>query len=365
MKVSTDQTLIHQKIYAKELRSLIPPEAFIPDPSKLVILFINLTILILGWMIAARLDCWSPSLLWLYLPLSIIMGNSVVALLFSTHDLMHGSVIKNARLIYIISFLGLTMLWMPPTLWKAVHNRVHHNHTNDLGDPDRNYLYEQSSTWGKWIQDLFVPSSEVNPIWFTVGLTSAWGVHTFRNLTSVLFFNHDSVDYVPAAFTVSAKDRRAIAGELLMMIIIHLSILTYLQFEPLKLILGYFLPIGIGYGGIIFYIYTNHLLCRMTSVNDPLINSMSLRVYKIFDLLHLNFSHHTEHHIFPGMNSDYYFIVRDLLETHYSEHFNLFNAGEAWNLLLQTPRHYKDENTLTDWSGKKSVPCSTSENPKS
>ncbi|MDZ8228102.1 fatty acid desaturase family protein [Nostoc sp. ChiVER01] len=364
MNVSIDQTLIHQKIYAKELRSLIPPEAFIPDPSKLVILFINLTILLLGWMIAARLDCWLPSLLWLYLPLSIIMGNSVVALLFSSHDLMHGSVIKNARLTYIISFLGLTMLWMPPTLWKAVHNRVHHNHTNDLGDPDRNYLYEQSSTWGKWIQDLFVPSSEVNPIWFTVGLTSAWGVHTFRNLTSVLFFNRKSVDYVPAAFTVSAKDRRAIAGELLMMVIIHLSILAYLQFEPLKLTLGYFLPIGIGYGGIIFYIYTNHLLCRMTSVNDPLINSMSLRVYQIFDLLHLNFSHHTEHHIFPGMNSDYYFIVRDLLETHYSEHFNLFDAGEAWKLLLQTPRHYKDENTLTDWSGKKSVPCSTSENLK-
>lgn len=104
MTISTEQKLIHQKIYAKELRSLMPPEAFIPDPSKLVILFINLAILILGWMIAARLDCWSPYLLWLYLPLTIVMGNSVVVLLFSTHDLMHGSVIKNARLSYIISF---------------------------------------------------------------------------------------------------------------------------------------------------------------------------------------------------------------------------------------------------------------------
>jgi fatty acid desaturase len=37
----------------------------------------------------------------------------------------------------------------------------------------------------------------------------------------------------------------------------------------------------------------------MTEVNDPLINSVSLRVPKILDVLHCNFSDHTEHHIFP------------------------------------------------------------------
>ncbi|MBD2608914.1 fatty acid desaturase [Scytonema hofmannii FACHB-248] len=357
MKINNDQVLIPQRTYAKKLRPFLPPEAFAPDSSKLGILFINLLILILGWMIAERLDCWSVYLLWLYLPLTIIMGNSVIVLLFSSHDLMHGSVIRNSRLTYIISLLGLTMLWMPPTLWKAVHNRVHHNQTNDLGDPDRNYLYEQSQTWGKWIQNLFVPSIEVNPVWLTVGMATAWGVHTFRNLTSVLLFNRETVDYVPAAFKVSAKERLAIAGEFIIILIIHLSILIYLQFNPLKLVLSYFLPIGIGYAGMMFYIYTNHLACPMTGINDPLINSVSIRVPKIFDILHLNFSYHTEHHIFPGMNSDYYPMVQELLKVHYPERLNLLNAGEAWHFLLQTPRHYKDENTFTDWSGEKSVAC--------
>ena len=358
---SVNFPLISQGMYVKELRSLLPPAAFEPDPSKLVVLGINLAILMLGWGIAAQLDRWPMNLLWLYLPLAVVMGNSVIVLLFSTHDLMHGSVIRNRRVSHFLSLIGLSMLWTPPTFWKVVHNRVHHSRTNDLGDPDRNYLYQQPETWGKWIQDLFVPSSEVNPIWLIIGMAMAWGVHTFRNLTSVLFFNSASVDYVPAAFTVSTRDRWAIARELTVICLIHLSICAYLQFDPLKLFLGYFLPIGIGYSGLIFYIYTNHLLCPMTSVNDPLINSVSIRVPRLFDRLHLNFSYHTEHHIFPGINSDYYPMVQKLLKTHYPERFNLLEAGEAFRLLMNTPRHYKDENTLTDRLGKKSVPCPLSE----
>lgn len=357
MQLTSIQTLIPQRTYVKTLRPLLPPEAFAPDPSKLVLIFINLAILVLGWMIAAHLDRWNPYLLWLYLPLAIVMGNSVMFMAFSCHDLMHGTVIRNSRLTYIISLLGQTILWMPPTLWKAVHNRVHHNKTNSLGDPDRNYLYEQPNTSSKWIQNLVFPSLEVNPIALAVGMVTAWGYYTFRNLTAVLFFNQEFVDYLPASFRVRTKERWAIAGEFLFMLIIHLSIFIYLQFDPLKLILSYFLPIGIGYAGMIFYIYTHHLICRMTSVNDPLINSVSIRVPKIFDVLHLNFSYHTEHHVFPGMNSNYYPMVQELLKIHYPERFNLLNVGEAWQLLMQTPRHYKNDNTLTDWAGEKSVPC--------
>lgn len=352
---------ITQAEYAKKLRPLLPAEAFLPDPSKIWILLINVTILILGWGIADCLDQWSWYVPLLYLPLALVMGNSVIALLFSTHDLLHSSAIKKPFLRQIISLLGLTMLWTPPTLWKIVHNREHHNKTNSLLDPDRNYLYEQPKNWGKWIQNLFVPSAEVHPLWLMIGMGYAWGVHTFRNLTSVLLFNNGLTQYPPSAFKVSPKERRAIAIEFCIILGIHLSILINLGFHPVKLILSYFLPIWIGYSGIIFYVYTNHMLCRMTSINDPLINSASIRVPKIFDLLHLNFSYHTEHHIFPGINSDYYPLVQELLKTQYSDRFNLLDAGKAWRLLLQTPRHYENENTFTDWLGEKSVTCPLSD----
>jgi hypothetical protein len=49
--------------------------------------------------------------------------------------------------------------------------------------------------------------------------------------------------------------------------------------------------------------------------------------------------------------------VQELLLTHYPERFNLMDADKAWKLMLQTPRHYLDETTFTDWSGTKFVPC--------
>jgi fatty acid desaturase len=346
-----------QAEYAKKLRPLLPTEAFLPDINKLWILLINLAIMILGWGIANHLDDWNWYFLWLYLPLALVMANSVIVLLFSTHNFLHSRTVTNPWLRQIISLLGFTMLWMPPTLWKAVHNREHHNKTNSLEDPDRNYLDNQPKNWGKWIQNAFVPSSEVNPILLFIGMSHAWGVHTFRNLTSVLLFNNGKSKYPVVAFTVSGKEQRAIAVELLMIIAIHATILSYLEFHPIKLLLSYFLPIWIGYAGLIFYIYTNHMLCRMTNVNDPLINSLSIRVPKLFDVLHLNFSYHTEHHIFPGINSDYAPMVQELLQTYYPERFNLLNAGKAWELMMETPRHYKNDHTFTDWSGNKFVNC--------
>jgi fatty acid desaturase len=357
MNVTDCESWVSQAEYAKKLRPLLPSEAFLPNYSSVWLLLINVAILVLGWGLARDLEQWSWYWLWLYLPFSLVMGNSIIVLLFSTHDLLHSKAIKNSVIRRVVSLIGLTLLWAPPTFWKAVHNREHHSKTNSLHDPDRNYLYEQPNNWGKWIQNLFIPSAEVHLFWLVVGMGHAWGMHMFRNLSSVLLFNNGLTEYPPAAFEVTPKERKAIALEFLVMLGIHLSILFYLGFHPLKLILSYFLPIWIGYAGIMFYVYTNHMLSRMTDVNDPLINSVSLRVPKLFDLLHLNFSYHTEHHIFPGINSNYYPQVQALLKTHYGDRFNLLDAAQAWRLMLNTPRHYKTENTFTDWQGERVVTC--------
>ena len=348
--------MLTQVDYVKVLRPLLPPQAFAPNFSKLIILGINVLILLLGWAIARQLNLWSFYWLWLYLPLTLIMGNSVVVLLFACHDMMHGSVIKNPRLADFVALIGLSLLWMPPTLWKAVHNHKHHTQTNSLQDPDRSYLAQQNNTWGKWIQNLVIPSAEVNGLFLAFGMLTAWGTHTFRHLTSILLFNRNDVDYVPAAVVVSSTKRRLIATETVWIAAIHLSILLYIH-NPIGILLGYLLPISIGYAGVMFYVYTNHFLCPMTEVNDPLLNSVSLRMPKIFDTLHFNFSYHTEHHLFPGLNSDYYPEIQALLQTHYSAQFNLIPAGKAWQLLLETPRHYRDAQTLTDWTDQKTVTC--------
>jgi fatty acid desaturase len=347
--------LMPQAEYAKHLRPLLPPEAFKPDRSKILIQLINVAILICGWVIARDLDQWRWPLL--YLPFALVMGNAVTVLIFSTHEMLHSGAVRNPIARSVIEFFGWTMSWIPPTYWKAVHHREHHNKTNSLTDPDRNYLQSHPVTWGKQIHHLFAPSSEVNLVWFAIGMTSAWAVHTFRNVSAILLANDGLSAVPPVCFKVSPKERRAIAVELSIIFAIHLAIVATLSFDPLKLLLAYFLPIWIGYAIAMFYIYTNHLICEMTEVNDPLINSVSLRVPKILDLLHCNFSYHTEHHVFPSMNSNYAPELRELLQTHYPDRFNLIDATEAWRMLLNTPRHYQDATSLTDWSGETPIQC--------
>jgi fatty acid desaturase len=343
--------------FARELRPLLPPEAFRADPSRLTLVLINLAILALGWLMASRLEYWPP-LAWLaFLPIILAMANAVVVLLFATHDLLHGSAIRGQRRRRWVGFLGLAVLWMPPTLWQAVHNRQHHAHTNSLADPDRSYLESQPATWGKRIQHAFVPSDQVTPLGLALGMGAAWWVHNLRTMLSVLLgpYLTGATAIVPAPFGVSRRERRAILLELLLIITIHAGVITLIGLRPLPLVLGYGLPLALGYAVAMAYIFTNHMLCPLDEENDPLANSVSLRLPAYLDFLHLNFSHHVEHHIFPGMNADFYPMLRQVLLERYPDRYQLLSGREAWNLLMTTPRNYRDGQTLVSWAGERSV----------
>jgi len=121
--------------YARHLRPLLPPGAFRTDPNRLLLVLINLAILGLGWAMADQLDRWPGFWPLAFLPFALVMGNSVIVLLFATHDLLHGSSLRGRGWRRAVGLLGLTLLWMPPTLWHAVHNREHHSHTNSLRIP--------------------------------------------------------------------------------------------------------------------------------------------------------------------------------------------------------------------------------------
>jgi fatty acid desaturase len=343
--------------YARELRPLLPPGAFRADSSRLTLVLINLAILALGWLMASRLEQWPPLAWTAFLPFTLVMANAVVVLLFATHELLHGSAIRGQGPRRWVGFLGLAVLWMPPTLWQAVHNRQHHGHTNSLADPDRSYLESQPANWGKRIQHAFVPSDEVTPPGLVLGMAAAWWVHNLRSLLSVLLAPYftAATAAVPAPFGVSRRERRAILLELLLIITVHAGVVTLIGLRPLPLLLGYVLPLVLGYAVVMAYIYTNHMLCPLGEANDPLVNSVSLRLPAYLDFLHLNFSHHVEHHIFPGMNADFYPMLRRILLERYPDRYQSLSGPEAWHRLMTTPRHYRDGQTLVSWAGERSV----------
>lgn len=340
---------------ARSLRPLLPPEAFQTDPGRLGLVLINLVLLALGWTMARSLVHWPLAALPLFLPFALVMGNAVIILLFATHDLMHGRQTGWNGGRRLLALLSLALLWMPPTLWKAVHNREHHSRTNSLRDPDRSYLAEQPNSWGKWIQHRFTPSDEIGPVGLVLGLTNSWFVHNLRTLASVLLVPSGDASFPPAAFRLAKQERRQITWELLAMVGLHAGIISWLGLDVRTLMLGYFLPIWLGYAGAMGYIFTNHLLAPLDENNDPLCNTLSLRVPAWLDLIHLNFSHHTEHHIFPGLNSSYYPEVRRLLLKHHSDRYQLLPARKAWQLLLNTPRHYLTPTTVCTADGSRQM----------
>jgi fatty acid desaturase len=341
--------------YARELRPLLPAEAFKPDRTLLPLSAINGAILLLGWLMADRLDQWPPLWLPLWLPFALIMGNSVFVLGLSMHDLLHGSVVRGPEPRRLVALLGFSMSWMTPTLWQAVHNREHHQHTNGLTDPDRAYLEAQPRNWGKRLFHLIAPSLEVSPLGLALGMTSAWPLHHFRTTCSVLLFNTGATRFGPAPLRVSGRERRRIALELLAVIGLHAAVVIWLDAQPLKLLLGYLLPLWCAYAMAMAYIYTNHMLSPMREDNDPLLTSVSLKLPAFLDCLHGNFSHHSEHHVFPGLNGHYLPLVRQLLQKHHPDRYRLLSGTQACRLLLSTPRFYRDAGTLTNWNGTRSM----------
>jgi fatty acid desaturase len=339
------------KSLARQLRPLLPLQAFQISPARLALVPINLAILGLGWQIASRLDRLPPILLLAWLPLAVVMGNSVFVLGLLGHDLMHGNLPRHRTHRRLTALLSFAMSWMTPTLWQAVHNREHHSHTNGLRDPDRSYLASQPSSWGKRLFGWIAPSSEVNPLVLTLGMTSAWPLHHFRTNCAVLLFNRVDTPFTPASFRVSTPERRAMAFELAVVVVMHALVVCWIGLKPMNLLLGYFLPLWIGYAMAMAYIYTHHMLSPLTENNDPLLSSLSLQVPGWLDLLHCNFSHHSEHHLFPGLNSNYYPQVRTLLMRLHGDRFNLMRLDQAWRLMLATPRFYHDSNHLVTADG--------------
>jgi len=175
------------------------------------------------------------------------------------------------------------------------------------------------------------------PRWgLAFGMGAAWWVHNLRTVVSVLFgpWLLSTTAIVPASFGVSRNEQRAIVQELLLIITAHAGVIAAIGLRPLALLLGYALTLGLGYTVAMAYICTNHLHCPLDEGKDPLANSVSLQLPAYFELIHLNFSHHAEHHMFPGMGTEFYPLLRRILLERYPDRYQLLSGAEAWQRLL-------------------------------
>jgi len=312
--------------YTKKLRPYLPPEAFQPAWHKLVRLALHFAIIVSCYLTFRLTSSVLPNLL-----RAIVIGHSLVCIGFLSHELSHGAILRHRMFRYPIEAFFWGMNFIPATMWRRVHNHTHHVHANTPLDPDRPFIAAEKSFTTKVYSKLFYPQRlaiRVNPL-VIFHLSGYIARNTLASFCSV----RNKPRIVPACPRYSSSQRCNIVLEIGLIlawqaVVFHLVGNSWQKWMWASVV-SYVFTSGL----VMAYIFTNHFLNPIAETHDPLAHTTSVVVPRWMDRLHQHFSLHTEHHLFPSLNSDYYPIVADALRKEFPERYNVLPMAEAWRRL--------------------------------
>ena len=352
--------LISKHEYRSVLSKLLPKECFIPD-IKHVFHYLILMSVYLGGIFSIVNISFFP----LKLIISLVMGVSLAGLTFFLHDLFHGSIIKSKPIAYLFGLSVGIFNMFAPLFWQRVHN-FHHARTGNIDDPDRAYIAAEipKTLIGKFGYRNRVSSEAFHPIislfFMSTGFLFYFSNTMFYGLVAKKSSIEEDKKYqrVQELFK-SNKSKLVVIGELIIILSFQWFLFTVIANNSF---LNYFLlsllPVGISHFIAMAYIHTNHFLSPLTGeIDDPLVNSLSVKNSWFVDKIFSNFSHHAEHHLFPAMGSYHYPKVRKLLLNLYPGRYKLIPMIDAMKMLLKTPRIYGDYTHLVSMDGSKKINC--------
>lgn len=333
MKPATE--LFSHSKYVRELRPLLPAEAFAPQLCRVWNIVAHYSVAVVA-ILALRFPLhWSTCLM-----LSLVIGHSFACLGFLAHDVSHNSIVKNRVVRQFLETFMWATIFVPVTVWKRVHNQTHHLETNTPRDPDRECLASEKSVSTHLYSRAFYPHRK------TVRWNPLVGLHFIpyvaRNVLAALLGDNTRPAIVPFKPTYTARQRISIFAELL--VVFMLQIIIFFAVGGKWQQWAWASPIAFVFTSTIVmsYIFTNHFLNPLCEHTDPVVGSTSVQVPTIFDKLHDNFSFHTEHHIFPGMNPKYYPLVCRLLLEKFPERYNRLPLAEAWKRLWEKEEYIQN-----------------------
>jgi fatty acid desaturase len=272
----------------------------------------------------------------LSLLLSLVVGHSFAGLAFVAHEVLHGSMVRGRRAMLLVGGLAFLPFMLSPRLWIAWHNRVHHGHTTERGvDPDSfPTLAEYRQSRRLRVSDRVAFGSRR-----LLGLSTLLLGFTGQSL-SVLFGAARRHGYLSKTQYRLALLETALAAAGWALLGITLGIAPFVY--------GYLLPLLVANCVVMSYILTNHSLSPLTSVNDPLLNSLSVTTCRAVDVLHLSFGYHVEHHLFPAMSPRHARRVRTAVTRLWPERYQSMSLLAALRRLWETPRVYASSTLLVE-----------------
>jgi len=318
--------------YAREVRRQLPAEIFQPVPARLAWLPVHLTIIVLlAAVIIAAQPAW-----YLALACALVAGHSWACLGFLAHEVLHHAVVRNRTIERLVGYCGLVIFCLSPTLWNAWHNQQHHGHTGDpTADPDHFgtlHTYEASAVDRAVVR--MAPGSRHKR-------SALFLFVTFSAHSAIVLLSHSQRDDYYARIS-----RRAVYTETAAMAAFWIALLALVG--PWNFLFIAVLPALIANAVAMSYIATNHFLNPLTTLNDPLVNSLSVRAPGWIERLHLQFGYHVEHHIFPTVSGRHARTVRATLRRLYGDRYLSLPHREALRLLYTRPKVHHSCDTLID-----------------
>jgi fatty acid desaturase len=318
--------------YAREVRPHLPAAIFLPVPSRLLWLPLHLGVVIA--MAAYVVGGEAPW--YLKLAAALIAGHSWACLSFLAHETLHHAVVRNRLVERVIGYIGLGPYCLSPTLWVAWHNQEHHGNTGHReDDPDAYWsLAEwQNSAVDREMTKASPGSGYKRSVLF---LLVTFSLHS---LVVLLSHSHRHDYYARIS-------RRVVYAEAGGMLAFWLAVL--LLVGPWNFLFVYVVPVFVANAITMSYIATNHHLNSLTSINDSLANTLSVRSWGWLETLHFHFGYHVEHHIFPTVSGRHTPLVRQQLVRLYGERYLSLPHLQALRLIYSRPKIHKTHDTLID-----------------
>jgi fatty acid desaturase len=329
----------NEQLLKAAIRAELPAVAFVRRPWRALLM-----IPLVGMAMAGSLILILRPLPW-YLALfgSMLLGNLYASMMFFGHEIGHGATVRSRRLQDLCLYCTCAIYCLSPHLWRVWHHQAHHPHANMPGvDPDAFDTLEAVSGWdqrthfivkmapgsGHWSSALFLPSF-------------------FSLQTQRVLWNRSRV--LPG-FERLRRRRAVIDTAAMALFWLLLCIIS----GPRGTLFAVILPMLAANCVLMSYIATNHMLRPLVATRDTLSTTMSVTTGKLFDIIHFNFSHHVEHHLFPSMCSSYYPLVRQILRQHAADRYMAPPHWWALVVLFRTPHFYDDPRTLVEpFSGRR------------
>lgn len=329
------QTISH---YARALKPELPAQASAPARSRLWWLPAHVAVISAG--ITSLAAGWVP---WfLAAGVSLVIGASFAGLTFLAHETLHGAVVRGRALRTWVGRVCFLPFMIAPRFWIGWHNRVHHGNTNSPGlDPDAYPTLEEykARRATRIVTDHLGPGG--NRINGALSHLIGFSIQSGHMLTSARKLG-----------ILSAREQRLALLESGVMAGLWCALGIGIGWSAF--LFAFVLPLLVANAIVMGFILTNHSLSPHTTVNDPLINSLSVTAPRWVEWLTMGFGFHVEHHLFPWMSARHAPALRELIRARWPERYQSMPLWRALVALHGSGRVYTTSTTLADMSAGKS-----------